>query len=260
MHIGVVTLFPEMFNAISQYGVSSRALNRSLLSLEYWNPRDFAPDKHRTVDDKPFGGGPGMLMKTEPLVAAIRQARDSLLTHRVDGVQESAEDKPHTVYLSPQGAPLTHEKVLGLAQKPELLLVCGRYQGIDARVIENEIDEEISLGDFIMSGGEIAAMALIDAIVRFQPGALGDEESASNDSFAKGLLHSPQFTRPQEFEENEVPSVLLSGDHVAIEQWRMKQSLGATWLKRPDLLEKIKLTDEQEKLLNQFKSEYQSEN
>ncbi len=273
MHISVVTLLPEMFDAISQYGVSSRAIENALVSLEFWNPRDFATDKHRTVDDKPFGGGPGMLMRTEPLVESIRRARASLVEKRVekrakraektDIEREGKEDredlkKPLTVYLSPQGALLNHTKVLELAQKSELVLVCGRYQGVDSRVIESEIDEEVSLGDFVLSGGELAAMALIDAMLRFQPGALGDAESARSDSLAKGLLHNPQYTRPQEFEGKTVPQTLLSGDHAAIEQWRLKQSLGTTWLKRPDLLKKLTLDKEQEELLDQFKSEYQA--
>ncbi|MCG8414615.1 MAG: tRNA (guanosine(37)-N1)-methyltransferase TrmD [Pseudomonadales bacterium] len=251
MHIGVVTLFPEMFQAISEYGISGRAVSTALVDLDFWNPRDFTTDKHRTVDDRPFGGGPGMLMKTEPLLAAIRQARSDLAGQEGDRV--------HTVYLSPQGKRLDHAKVIELSQLPSLILVCGRYQGIDSRVVETEIDEEISLGDFVLSGGELAAMAVVDALVRFQPGALGDEDSAQTDSFANGLLHSPQYTRPQEIEGLSIPPVLVSGDHQAIEKWRMKQSLGNTWLKRPDLLEQVKLTSEQEDLLNQFKDEYQSE-
>lgn len=263
MRIGVVTLFPEMFHAISEYGVCGRAVKNSLLDIEFWNPRDFTSDKHRTVDDKPFGGGPGMLMKTEPLVAAIRQAREAIVAKRADqGVGQELDSagtsgkKPLTVYLSPQGSTLDQEKVIALSQTPEIVLVCGRYQGIDSRVVESEIDEEISLGDFVLSGGEIAAMALIDAVIRFQPGALGDDDSASNDSFAQGLLHCPQYTRPQEFEGAAVPEELLSGDHAAIERWRLKQSLGTTWLKRPDLLEKVELDEEQQGLLEQFKNEY----
>lgn len=252
MHIAVVTLFPEMFNAISEYGVSGRAIKSSLMQLGFWNPREYAADKHRTVDDKPFGGGPGMLMKTEPLLAAIRDAKTSL-------AEKVQADTLRTVYLSPQGARLDQSKVMQLAKLSGLVLVCGRYQGVDARVVETEIDEELSLGDFVLSGGELAAMAVIDALIRFQPGALGDEDSAQNDSFASGLLHSPQFTRPQEIEGRKIPPVLVSGDHAAIEQWRMKQSLGTTWLKRPDLLENLELTKEQEELLDQFKDEYIAE-
>ena len=251
MHIGVVTLFPEMFTAISEHGVSSRAIASALVELQCWNPRDFTTDKHRTVDDKPYGGGPGMLMKTEPLVAAVRDARETL--------QKSAASKPRTIYLSPQGAPLNQSKVLELAQAPALVLLCGRYQGVDARVIDTEVDEEISLGDFVLSGGEIAAMALIDAVIRFQPGALGDEGSAQQDSFMSGLLHSPQYTRPQEIEGRLVPEILVSGDHAAIESWREKQSLGMTWIKRPDLIARLDLTAVQQELLNQFISEYQAD-
>lgn len=240
MQIGLVTLFPEMFSAITDYGISGRAVRAGLVTLDFWNPRDFTTDKHRTVDDKPFGGGPGMLMKTEPLVASIQAARKSLGEGRV-------------VYLSPQGATLTQSRIVELAQQPQLILVCGRYQGIDARVLEAEIDEEISIGDFVLSGGELPAMALLDAMIRFQPGALGDEDSAQQDSFANGLLHSPEYTRPQSFAGRDVPEVLLSGDHAAIRRWRLQQSLGITWLKRPDLLAGMELDQEQQELLEQFK-------
>ncbi len=251
VHIGVVTLFPEMFAAVSDYGVSGRAIANTLLNLKYWNPRDFATDRHGTVDDRPFGGGPGMLMKTDTLVAAINRARESIL-------QTGMEENPRTVYLSPQGKALNHQKVIELAKLEGLVLVCGRYQGIDSRVVSREVDEEISLGDFILSGGELAAMALIDALARMQPGALGDEDSAQKDSFAEGLLHCPQYTRPQQFDGESVPAVLLSGNHEAIRKWEMKQSLGVTWLKRPDLLSQLELNEEQLELLEQFKIEYQS--
>ena len=268
MLIGVVTLFPEMFAAITDYGVSGRAIRSALVQLEYWNPRDFATDRHRTVDDRPFGGGPGMLMKTEPLVAAIRQARQWLNaeTEKNEGTgKNQAKKNPAvgqavcSIYLSPQGKPLDHRKAVELARMPGLILICGRYQGIDARVIETEVDEEISLGNFVLSGGELAAMALIDAVVRLQPGALGDADSVRQDSFNQGLLHSPQYTRPQQFEELDVPPVLLSGDHAAIAAWRNKQSLGHTWLKRPELLEDLQLTAEQKVLLDQFKQEHCSD-
>lgn len=253
MRIGVVTLFPEMFAAITDYGISGRAVREGLVRIDYWNPRDFTADKHRTVDDKPFGGGPGMLMKTEPLVASIQAARQELADAAASG---QGGQQATVIYLSPQGKRLTQSSVLTLASRPALILVCGRYQGIDARVIEAEIDEEWSLGDFVISGGELAAMALIDAMTRFQPGALGDEDSAQLDSFASGLLHSPEYTRPQEFAGRRVPEVLLSGDHEAIRRWKLKQSLGATWLKRPDLLQAMTLDREQQELLEQFKSEY----
>lgn len=248
MHIAVVTLFPEMFAAISEQGISSRALQSGLVKLDCINPRDFTTDRHRTVDDKPFGGGPGMLMKSAPLKAAIAAGRERL----------AGEGRPHTVYLSPQGKPLNQGKVLELASRDRLVLVCGRYQGVDARLLETEIDEEVSLGDFVLSGGELAAMVLIDAMIRFQPGALGDEGSAREDSFANGLLHCPEYTRPQEIDGLAVPEVLLSGDHEAIRKWRLKQSLGVTWLKRPDLLESLELDQEQENLLKQFIDEYQA--
>lgn len=250
MQIGLITLFPEMFSAITDYGISGRAVREGLVALDYWNPRDFTTDRHRTVDDKPFGGGPGMLMKTEPLLAAIKAAKNDLL----NGVQDSAVCK--VIYLSPQGRPLTQQAILELAKSDKMVMVCGRYQGIDARVIDAEIDEEISLGDFVISGGEIAAMALIDAMIRFLPGALGDEDSARRDSFSDGLLHSPDYTRPQSFAGAQVPSVLLSGDHAAIRRWRLQQSLGATWLKRPELLAAMTLDEEQQELLAQFKEEY----
>jgi len=254
MHIGIVTLFPEMFRALTDYGISGRAVKSGLVEMQYWNPRDFALDKHRTVDDKPFGGGPGMLMKTEPLMAAIQAARVGM---SADTGQQAS---PHVVYLSPQGAPMNQAKVLDLAARKQLIVLCGRYQGIDARVLEAEVDEEISLGDFIISGGELAAMALIDAIIRFQPGALGDEDSAQLDSFANGLLHSPQYTRPQEFDGRQVPEILLSGDHAAIDRWRLQQSLGMTRLKRPELLEKLQLTTEQQALLQQFIDDFENRN
>ncbi|MFT4863455.1 MAG: tRNA (guanine37-N1)-methyltransferase [Pseudohongiellaceae bacterium] len=243
MQLGVITLFPEMFAAVTEYGISGRAFRDELMALSLYNPRDFTLDKHRTVDDKPFGGGPGMLMKTEPLVAAIKASKQQL-------------PEAPVMYLSPQGRTLDNAAMQELARRPQAILVCGRYQGIDQRVIDAEIDEEWSLGDFVLSGGEIAAMALIDGISRFQPGALGDAASASEDSFSDGLLHSPQYTRPADFEGSGVPVQLLSGNHELIRVWRLKQSLGSTWLKRPDLLEQLTLTPEQAKLLAEFKQEH----
>ena len=250
MQLGIVTLFPEMFAAITEHGISGRAVRSGLMNLELFNPRDYTSDKHRTVDDKPFGGGPGMLMKTEPLMASIAAAK------------QTAGENAKVIYLSPQGKTLKQDSIIDLAKREGMVLLCGRYQGVDNRVIESEIDEEWSLGDFVISGGELAAMALIDAMTRFQPGALGDEGSALEDSFSDGLLHSPEYTRPQSLKGlkglvgESVPSVLLSGDHEAISKWRLKQSLGATWLKRPDLLEKVSLDIEQKELLEQFKQEY----
>lgn len=256
MQIGVVTLFPEMFAALTDYGISSRAIQNELVSLGFWNPRNYATDKHRMVDDKPFGGGPGMLMKTEPLVASIQAAKEGVRR----GPLAQAMQQAKVVYLSPQGKPLKQAHIAELAKRPNMVLVCGRYQGIDTRVIDSEVDEEWSLGDFVISGGELAAMALIDAMIRLQPGALGDEGSAVEDSFANGLLHSQEYTRPKEFEGRKVPSILLSGDHEAIRVWRLKQSLGSTWLKRPDLLGLLTLDGEQQELLEQFINEYESQN
>lgn len=250
MQLGIVTLFPEMFAAVTEHGISGRAVRSGLMTLELFNPRDYTTDKHRTVDDKPFGGGPGMLMKTEPLMASIAAARQAVAEKQTIG------EKARVIYLSPQGQTLKQDSIIDLAKRESMVLLCGRYQGIDNRVLENEIDEEWSLGDFVISGGELAAMTLIDAMTRFQPGALGDEGSALDDSFSNGLLHSPEYTRPQSIDGSAVPQVLLSGDHEAIRKWRLKQSLGATWLKRPDLLQTMSLEIEQEELLEQFKQDY----
>ena len=250
MQLGIVTLFPEMFAAVTEHGISGRAVRSGLMNLELFNPRDYTTDKHRTVDDKPFGGGPGMLMKTEPLMASIAAARQAVRQKQTIG------EKARVIYLSPQGQTLKQGSIIDLAKRESMVLLCGRYQGIDNRVLENEIDEEWSLGDFVISGGELAAMTLIDAMTRFQPGALGDEGSVLEDSFSNGLLHSPEYTRPQSIDGSDVPKVLLSGDHEAIRKWRLKQSLGATWLKRPDLLQVMSLEIEQEELLEQFQQDY----
>ena len=250
MQLGIVSLFPEMFTAVTEHGISGRAVRSGLMNLELFNPRDFTTDRHRTVDDKPFGGGPGMLMKTEPLMASIAAARQAVSQKQTTG--ESVK----VIYLSPQGKTLKQDSIIDLAKREGMVLLCGRYQGIDNRVLVSEIDEEWSLGDFVISGGELAAMTLIDAMTRFQPGALGDEGSALEDSFSNGLLHSPEYTRPQSIDGSDVPKVLLSGDHEAIRKWRLKHSLGATWLKRPDLLQAMSLELEQEELLEQFKQDY----
>lgn len=250
MQLGIVSLFPEMFAAVTEHGISGRAVRSGLMNLELFNPRDYTTDKHRTVDDKPFGGGPGMLMKTEPLMASIAAARQAVSQKQTTG--ESVK----VIYLSPQGKTLKQDSIIDLAKREGMVLLCGRYQGIDNRVLVSEIDEEWSLGDFVISGGELAAMTLIDAMTRFQPGALGDEGSALEDSFSNGLLHSPEYTRPQSIDGSDVPKVLLSGDHEAIRKWRLKHSLGATWLKRPDLLQAMSLELEQEELLEQFKQDY----
>ncbi|WP_421865822.1 tRNA (guanosine(37)-N1)-methyltransferase TrmD [Motiliproteus sp.] len=245
MWVGVVTLFPEMFRAITEYGVTGRALKKGLISLESWNPRDFTHDKHRTVDDRPYGGGPGMLMKVQPLRDAIQAAKAA--------AQAQAGDKPvKVIYLSPQGRKLDQVGVRELAERDSLVLVAGRYEGIDERLLENEIDEEWSLGDFVVSGGELPAMTLIDAVSRLVPGVLGHQDSATEDSFEDGLLDCPHYTRPELVNEQTVPAVLLSGNHEDIRRWRLKQQLGRTWQRRPDLLDGRQLNKEQQRLLDEF--------
>lgn len=243
MKFVMVSLFPEMFTALTQYGVSGRAFKQGIASLEVINPRQFSEDKHQTVDDRPYGGGPGMLMKPEPITKAIAAARQKLT-------------KPtKVVYLSPQGKPLEQVDVVRFSQYESMILLCGRYEGIDERVLEAEVDEQYSLGDFVLSGGELAAMALVDATLRLLPDVLGHEDSASQDSFMQGLLDCPHYTRPEVFNGKAVPSVLLSGDHQRIEQWRHMQALGRTQALRPDLLEKLELNQKQIKLLNEYQNQ-----
>ncbi len=244
MFIGIISLFPEMFKAITEFGVTGRAVKQNLLQVRCYNPRDFTYDKHKTVDDRPYGGGPGMLMMVQPLRDAIRMAK----TEAGEGVK--------VIYLSPQGRKLNQAGVKELSLNQKLILVCGRYEGIDERLIETEIDEEWSIGDYVLTGGEIPAMALIDAVARFIPGVLGKQASAEEDSFAEGLLDCPHYTRPEVLDGLTVPSVLMSGNHKEIRQWRLKKSLERTWLRRPELLESLALTDEQAKLLKQIKSEH----
>ena len=243
MRISVVSLFPEMVATIAEYGVVGRAQRRDLISLDIENPRDHADDVHRTVDDRPYGGGPGMLMKFEPLARALQAARARL-----------PEGSP-VVYLSPQGDVFDQGKAKQYAALPGMILLAGRYEGIDERLIESQVDEELSLGDFVLSGGEIAAMAVVDAVVRLLPGVLGDDESAEQDSFMEGLLDCPHYTRPEVVDGKSVPDVLLSGDHANIARWRHKQALGRSHLRRPDLLEKLDLSGEQRKLLEEFLKE-----
>lgn len=247
MRIDVITLFPQMFQLLTDYGIPGRAVNRSILDMTTWNPRDYAPDRHQTVDDRPYGGGPGMVMMVQPLRDAIREAR------------AMADGKTRVIYLSPQGRKLDQHGLAELAKQPNLVLVCGRYEGVDERIIAAEVDEEWSIGDYVLSGGELAAMVMIDGITRLLPDALGHEESAVQDSFVQGLLDHPQFTRPEEIDGISVPEVLLSGDHQAIARWRYKQALGRTWLRRPDLLEGLDLNSEQEALLAEFIREHEVE-
>lgn len=230
MHIAVVTLFPTMIEAVTGHGIVNRAVNNGLLRVEGVNPRDFTRDVHKTVDDRPFGGGPGMVMKIEPL-------RDATIAAR--GVVEQATGKrPRVIYLSPQGGVLTQQRATQLATEDGLVLIAGRYEGIDERFIEAYVDEELSIGDYVLSGGELAAMVVIDAVTRLLPGALGDADSAKQDSFSgefEGLLDCPHYTRPENFEGRGVPPVLMSGNHAAIRRWRLMQALGRTWQRRPDL-------------------------
>ena len=239
-----VTLFPEMFAAITASGITRRAKEAGLWRLGTWNPRDFTTDNYRTIDDRPYGGGPGMVMLAGPLEQALDAVRD-------DG-------GGRVVYLSPQGARLDHAKVMELATRSAVTLLCGRYEGVDERLVERRVDEQLSIGDFVLSGGELAAMALIDAVVRQLPGALGDGQSAVQESFADGLLDCPQYTRPETWPEAQgerVPEVLMSGHHEQIRRWRLKQSLGRTWTRRPDLLASRKLTEEERRLLDEYRRE-----
>lgn len=242
MRVDVITLFPEMLGALTDYGITRRAVENGILELHGWNPRDYTEDKHRTVDDRPYGGGPGMVMMAEPVSRAIKKAR-------------SAQTNARVVYLSPQGKQLDHGAVQAFSQRDGLILLAGRYEGIDERVIRKEVDEEWSIGDYVISGGELAAMVLIDAVTRQLPGALGDQDSAAEDSFVEGLLDTPHYTRPEVWSDLAVPDVLLSGDHAAIRRWRLKQALGRTWLRRPELLENREMSAEENELLEEFRSE-----
>lgn len=241
MKIDVVTLFPEMVEQIVAWGVVGRAADKGLLQLTTRNPRDHASDVHRTVDDRPYGGGPGMLMRPEPLAASIREAR-------------AARPEAQVVYLSPQGRVFDQSLAAELAQRPELILLCGRYEGVDERLIAREVDAEVSIGDFVLSGGEVAAMVVVDAVARLLDGALGHDESATQDSFSDGVLDCPHFTRPEVWEGVAVPPVLRSGDHRAIAQWRRQQALGRTAQRRPELLEQLPLNKQDQRLLDDYLS------
>ncbi len=242
MRIDVITLFPELVQAVIEFGVVSRAADKGLLELKLWNPRDYTTDKHRTVDDRPYGGGPGMLMKVEPLQACIAAVK----VHNPDA---------KLVYLSPQGKLLKQKQLKQAAQWQNLILLCGRYEGIDERVLQQEVDEEWSIGDYVISGGELAAMVCIDAITRQIPGALGHEDSAELDSFSDGLLDCPHYTRPEIVNGLKVPDVLLNGNHKLIQDWRDKQALGKTWKQRPELIQQMELDERQRKLLKEFITE-----
>ena len=244
MRIDVLSLFPDFIRQCTQVGVVGRAFERGLLSVEAWNPRDYATDNYRRVDDRPFGGGPGMVMLPEPLTACLAAAR------------AAASEPARVIYLSPQGPALTQQKVRELAARERLILICGRYEGVDERFIEREVDEELSIGDYVLSGGELAAAVVIDAVGRLQEGALNDAESANQDSFEDGLLDCPHYTRSDSLGTDGVPPVLLSGDHAAIRRWRRQQSLGRTWLRRPELLDLLELGPEDQKLLAAFKLEH----
>lgn len=246
MKIEVVTLFPELVEQVARHGMPRIAVEGGQLALSTRNPRDYAQNRWRRVDDRSYGGGPGMVMEAEPLAQAVAAAKQSVGSARV-------------VSLSPQGEPLTQAWVDRLSKEAALIVLCGRYEGLDERVVAAEVDFELSLGDFVLSGGELAAMAMIDAIARLLPGVLGHEQSAQNDSFANGLLDHPHYTRPEQWRGVKVPDVLLSGDHEAIRRWRLKQALGQTWLKRPDLLAGLELDAEQTRLLREFIEEYREQ-
>ena len=240
MRFDVVTLFPEMVTVAASYGVTGRAIERKLVDLSVWNPRDYTEDRHKTVDDRPYGGGPGMVMKYQPLHDAVQAA------------QQHEVAKRKIVYLSPQGRPLSQALLTEASGLDQLILIAGRYEGVDERFVQLDCDEEWSLGDYVISGGELAALIVIDAITRLLPGVLGDEQSAQQDSHMQGLLDCPHFTRPEQLSDLAVPAVLLGGNHAEIDRWRMKQALGRTWQRRPDLLENKQLSVEQERLLKEF--------
>jgi tRNA (guanine37-N1)-methyltransferase len=247
MRIDVITLFPEMVRDCASHGIQGRAIEQGLLELQTWNPRDYTEDKHRGVDDRPYGGGPGMVMQVQPLRAAVRAAR---------GTDTAAP----VIYLSPQGERFDQRKAQQLAGLQRMILVAGRYEGVDERFIDLEVDEELSAGDYVLSGGELPALMVMDAVTRLLPGALGDANSAQEDSFMDGLLDYPHFTRPEKVEGSQVPAELIGGNHADIRRWRAKQALGRTWQRRPDLLEALQLDEQQQRLLNEFINEYESGN
>jgi tRNA (guanine37-N1)-methyltransferase len=251
MRFDVVTLFPEMFDALTKYGVTRRAAEQGKFQLQTWNPRDFTTDNYRTIDDRPYGGGPGMVMLAEPLEKAISAAKAAQA--------QSGAKKSRVIHLSPQGRQLTHEVVMELLARDEgLILLASRYEGVDERLLRSQVDEELSIGDYVLSGGELAAMVVMDSLVRQLPGVLGDDASAEQDSFVKGLLDCPHYTRPEVYNGEAVPEVLLSGHHAEIEKWRLKQALGRTAERRPDLLAKRQLTKQEARLLAEYQQEQAS--
>lgn len=250
LRVAVVSLFPEMFRALTDSGITRRALENELLQFACFNPRDFASDKHRTVDDRPYGGGPGMVMKVAPLQLCLAAAKSWM---------ECSRDEMKVIYLSPQGEMLSRQGVDRLLTDSRLILIAGRYEGIDERFIECEVDEEWSIGDYVLSGGELPAMVMLDALIRKLPGALGDSASAEQDSFENGLLDCPHYTRPEQLEGRGVPEILLSGDHKKIERWRLQQSLGRTAIRRPDMMKKLTLTEAQQVLLDEYLKEHKKE-
>jgi tRNA (guanine37-N1)-methyltransferase len=247
LQFDVVTIFPAMFDAVAEAGVIGRAREKGIYQLVAWNPRDFAQNAYRTVDDRPYGGGPGMVMMAEPVGRALAAAKQR---QKSAGVRQ-----PRVIHLTPQGRLLNHRLVMELAGQPGLVLLAGRYEGVDERLTTRDIDDEISIGDYVLSGGELVAMVLIDCIVRQLPGVLGDAESATQDSFVTGLLDCPHYTRPETYAGQKVPPVLLSGNHADISRWRLKQALGRTWQRRPDLLEQRVWSEDERKLLEEFKQE-----
>ncbi|MDB4409931.1 tRNA (guanosine(37)-N1)-methyltransferase TrmD [Gammaproteobacteria bacterium] len=247
MRIDVITLFPEMVRDCASHGIQGRAIEHGLLELQTWNPRDYTEDKHRGVDDRPYGGGPGMVMQVQPLRAAIQAARQTA-------------GKSPVIYLSPQGTRFDQRKAQQLAALERMILVAGRYEGVDERFIDLEVDEELSAGDYVLSGGELPALMVMDAVTRLLPGALGDADSAQQDSFMGGLLDYPHYTRPEEVDGLQVPAELMGGNHADIRRWRAKQALGRTWQRRPDLLDVLQLDEQQHLLLNEFINEYESGN
>jgi tRNA (guanine37-N1)-methyltransferase len=250
MKFDVITIFPEMFEAIARHGITRRALEDGIFELKTWDPRGFTSDNYRRVDDRPYGGGPGMVMMAEPLQAAIRAARSRQ--------QDAGVRRPRVLLMSPQGEKLGEDLVAQLATEPGLVVIAGRYEGVDERLVKQHVDREISIGDYVTSGGELPAMVMIDCIVRRLPGSLNDAESAQQDSFCAGLLDWPHFTRPEEWNGDRVPEVLMSGNHAAIARWRRKQALGRTWDRRPDLIDEHALSIEDRKLLEEYRREQQA--